>query len=588
MPRLRWYRNIGPCLTLFIALLLPGERAQGQAIQRPADERPELPEFESPEEAEPILPPIIQPLEPEEAPSTGPGVFIEGYRIVGSTVFSSEELESLVEPWTGRVIRSEDLVSVRNAITEHYVRHGYVNSGATLQDQDFEGGIIEIHIVEGSLSEIRITGNKQFRARYLRDRIRRGATTPLHIGKLEERIQILQQDPRIRKLAARLLPGEQRGESVLHIQVEETDRFGVNLNFSNYEPPSISALGGGVDASLQNIVGWGDSIEAEFTITDGLERYRSRYEIPFTRWDTRLLLEANYANSEITEDPFVDLDIESEFQSYQIGLIQPIYTSTQTRFDLGLIADWRRSNTKLGGFDFSFPGSGAEDGEATASVLRFVADWLHRDQNQVIAARVQLSWGIDVLDATTHNKRDRVDSAQLPDGRFVASLIQLQWARRFGSLGIETIVRGDLQLSNDPLLSLEQIAVGGYATVRGYRQNQRVQDQAAITSLEVRIPIWRDPRHTGVIELAPFVDYARVWDQSGRSNGAQNPENPIPLKDLVKRKAKTLSSVGIGLRWTLPRFLSAQIYWGQNINSVETSGDLQDSGVQFLITCRFP
>jgi hemolysin activation/secretion protein len=216
-----------------------------------------------------------------------------------------------------------------------------------------------------------------------------------------------------------------------------------------------------------------------------------------------------------------------------------------------------------------------------------VADWLHRDQNQVLAARVQLSWGIDALDATTHNKRDREGSAQLPDGRFVASLIQLQWARRFGSLGIETIVRGDLQLSNDPLLGLEQIAVGGYATVRGYRQNQRVQDQAAITSLEVRIPIWRDPRHIGVIELAPFVDYARVWDQSGRSSGARSPDDLRPI-NLKKRKAKTLSSAGIGLRWTLPRFLSAQIYWGQNINSVETSGDLQDSGVQFLITCRFP
>jgi hemolysin activation/secretion protein len=185
---------------------------------------------------------------------------------------------------------------------------------------------------------------------------------------------------------------------------------------------------------------------------------------------------------------------------------------------------------------------------------------------------MQLSWGIDALGATTHNKRDRDGSSQQPDSRFVASLIQLQWARRFDSLGVEAIVRGDMQISNDPLLTLEQIAVGGFSSVRGYRQNQRVQDQAAIVSLEVRVPIWRDPRHIGVIELAPFVDYAHVWNHSDR---------------LFKR-AKTLSSVGIGLRWTLPRFLSAQIYWGQNINSVESSGDLQDKGVQFLITCHFP
>jgi hemolysin activation/secretion protein len=563
--RLRSSRSLIGCLFALLALLVPVERAEGQAIQRPADERPELPKFEPPAEEEPILPPIIHPLEPEEAPSAGPGVFVKGYRIVGSTVFSMQELEAVVAPWAGRVIRSEDLVSIRNAITALYVRNGYVTSGATLQDQDFEGGVIEIHVIEGSLGEIRITGNEQFLSKYLIDRIRPGATVPLDIGKLSERIEILQQDPRIEKLAARLVPGEHLGEAILHVNVEEMNRFGVDLRFSNYEPPSIGALAGQIETSLENLVGLGDTLRADFTITDGLERYRGRYEIPFTRWDTRLLLEARYADSEVTESPFDDLDIKSTFESYQVGLIQPVYRSPQTQVNLGVILDWRQSETKLLGEPFSFPGSGAQDGEATAGVLRFVADWLQRDRNQVFAARVQLSWGLDALGATTNG-------GDLPDGRFVSSLLQLQWARRFGSLGVEAVVRGDLQLANDPLLTLEQIAVGGYATVRGYRQNQRVQDQAAITSLEVRVPIWRDPQRLGVIELAPFIDYAHVWNH----------------KDRPDRRSKTLASAGIGLRWRLPRFFNARIYWGQNINSVESSGDLQDSGVQFLITCHFP
>jgi hemolysin activation/secretion protein len=558
-------RNFVWCLSLLFALLISAERAQGQAIQRPADERLELPEFEPPPEEEPILPPIVHPPEPEEAPSSGPGVFVEDYRIVGSTVFSTEELESVVAPWTDRVIRSEDLVSVRNAITGLYVQHGYVNSGATLRDQDFENGIIEIHVIEGSLGEIEFTGNKQFRSGYLRDRIRKGATIPLHVSDLEEQIQILQQDYRIRKLAARLVPGDHPGEAVLRVQVEETNRFGADFRFSNYEPPSIGALAGQVDGSVENLVGWGDTLRGQYTISDGLKRYRGRYELPFTRWDTRLLLEARYAYSEVTESPFDEIDIESTFQSYQVGLFQPVYTSSHTQVELGVIANWRESQTRLLDEDFSFPGSGAHDGETTASVLRFIADWLRRDRNQVIAARVQISWGIDVLGATTN-------SDDLPDGRFVASLLQIQWARRFGSLGIETIIRSDLQLATAPLLGLEQIAVGGYATVRGYRQNQRVQDQAAVTSLEVRVPIWRDPQRLGVIELAPFVDYAYLWNHRNRPN----------------ERAKSLASAGIGLRWTLPRYLSARIYWGQNINSVATSGDLQDKGVQFLITCHFP
>ncbi|MBW1685001.1 MAG: ShlB/FhaC/HecB family hemolysin secretion/activation protein, partial [Deltaproteobacteria bacterium] len=176
-------------LALLAVLLVPAERAGGQAIERPADERLELPEFEAPLEQELILPPLPPTAEPREQLSAGPGVFIQGYRIVGSTVFSQQELEDAVAPWAGRTIRSEDLVAVRNALTQLYIGQGYVNSGAILPDQEFEDGIVELRIIEGSLAEIRIGGNEQFRDRYLRDRIELGVTTPLEVRKLERQIQ---------------------------------------------------------------------------------------------------------------------------------------------------------------------------------------------------------------------------------------------------------------------------------------------------------------------------------------------------------------------------------------------------------------
>ncbi len=481
-------RSILCWLALLAAVLAPAERAFGQAIGRPADERPELPEFEAPVEPEPLLPPVPPPAQPREQLSVGAGIFVRGYRIAGSTVFSQEELERAVAPWAGRAIRSEDLVSVSNAVTQLYVDRGYVTSGAVVPDQEFEDGIVEVRIVEGSLGEIRIHGNEQFRDRYLRNRIAPGATTPLDIEKLGRQLQILQQDPRIQRVAVRLAPGDRLGEAVLYVEVEETSRFRADFRFSNYEPPSIGALAGQVEGRVANLAGLGDTLRGEFTISEGLRRYRGLYEIPFTRWGTRLSLDGRYAKAEVVKSPFDELDIESEFQSYQIGVHQPLYTSPRTRVEVGVIGDWRRTETELLGETFSFPGSGAQDGEATASVLRFVLEWLQRDQNQVIAARSQLSWGIDALGATI-NRGDE------PDGRFVAWLLQLQWARRFGASGIEGIFRTDLQLANDPLLTMEQIAVGGYSTVRGYRQNQRVQDQGVVAAIKVRVPVCRGPEH---------------------------------------------------------------------------------------------
>jgi hemolysin activation/secretion protein len=552
-------------LALLAALLAPAERAFGQAIGRPADERPELPGFEAPVELEPLLPPVPPPAQPREQLSAGAGVFVRSYRIAGSTVFSQEELERAVAPWAGRAIRSEDLVAVTNAVTKLYIDRGYVTSGAVVPDQEFEDGIVEVRIIEGSLGEIRTRGNEQFRHWYLRNRIAPGATTPLSVEKLGRQLQILQQDPLIQQVAVRLAPGDRLGESVLYVEVEEASRFRADFRFSNYEPPSIGDLAGQFEGRVANLAGWGDTLRGEFTISEGLKRYRGLYEIPFTRWGTRLSLDARYAEAEVVESPFDDLDIESEFQSYQIGLHQPLYRSPRTQVEVGVIGDWRRTETELFGTSFSFPGSGAHDGEATASVLRFVFDWLRRDQNQVIAARSQVSWGIDVLDATI-NRGDE------PDGRFVAWLLQLQWARRFGAWGTEAIFRTDLQLANDPLLTMEQIAVGGFSTVRGYRQNQRVQDQGVVASIEVRVPVWRQSERWGVVHLAPFFDYGWTWNHRDRPDS----------------RKKTLASAGIGLIWSLPRFFDARIYWGQNLNSVDTSGNLQDHGVQFLISARFP
>jgi len=199
-------------------------------------------------------------------------------------------------------------------------------------------------------------------------------------------------------------------------------------------------------------------------------------------------------------------------------------------------------------------------------VLRFLFDWVKRDERQVFAARSQVSWGIDALGATVHGSKIE------PDAEFVSWLLQLQWARRFSFLDLETVFRTDLQLANSPLLAMEQIAVGGFSTVRGYRQNQVVVDQAVVTSAEVRIPIWRRPDLGGTISLAPFVDYAHVWDQ----------------EDRLLNRSRNLASVGIGLRWDMPRFVSARVYWGQDLVDAITTGDIQDHGLQFLVTLSWP
>ncbi len=184
----------------------------------------------------------------------------------------------------------------------------------------------------------------------------------------------------------------------------------------------------------------------------------------------------------------------------------------------------------------------------------------------MLAARSRFSVGLDVLGATNN-------ASDVADGQFFSWLGQFQWLRRWPWRDVQTIFRPDVQLTNTALLSLEQVAVGGHYSVRGYRENLLVRDNALMTFFETRLPLLRNHAWADNLELAPFVDLGRAWNTQPPTLGTEN-----------------LVSVGIGLRWALTLSSLVQwrpqleIYWGHPLNEVRTSGgDSQDEGIHLQL-----
>src|SRR5262245_11089410 len=124
---------------------------------------------------QPVLPPPTLP--PEQAPTvaTPVKVIVRSFRFQGNTVFSSNELARLLEPYRFRELSSADLEQARRLLTQRYINAGYVNSGALLEDQEVTNNEITYTIVEGRLSDVLIEGNTWLRTNYLRKRIELGA-----------------------------------------------------------------------------------------------------------------------------------------------------------------------------------------------------------------------------------------------------------------------------------------------------------------------------------------------------------------------------------------------------------------------------
>jgi hemolysin activation/secretion protein len=62
-------------------------------------------------------------------------VFVRHIELIGNTVFSDQELEKITASYEGREITTDELQALRIKLTQYYLEHGYINSGAIIPDQ---------------------------------------------------------------------------------------------------------------------------------------------------------------------------------------------------------------------------------------------------------------------------------------------------------------------------------------------------------------------------------------------------------------------------------------------------------------------
>ncbi|MDJ0568742.1 MAG: ShlB/FhaC/HecB family hemolysin secretion/activation protein, partial [Pleurocapsa sp. MO_192.B19] len=397
---------------------------------------------------------------------------------------------------------------------------------------------------EGELAEIRILpaeDSLKLNSNYIRSRLNLAVSKPLNIYELQEALQLLQLDPLIDSISATLSAGSRPEQSILEVTVSEADSFNLQVFGDNNRSPSVGSFRRGGIITEANLWGWGDRLSFGYTNTDGSDAFDVAYTIPINPYNGTLNFSFNNTDNEVVESPFNILDIESESSSYEVTLRQPILqnidrdTRTFDEVALGVTAFWRNSESSLGNDPFPLSPGAEADGDLGIFALRFAQEWTRQNASSVFTLRSEFSLGLDAFDATTNKQIAGVE--RIPDSRFFAWRGQTQYVHL---LAPETllILRGSLQIANDALLGAEQFSVGGFNTVRGYRQDAILTDNGFLASAELRLPISKGFSESGVLQIIPFFDYGKGWNNFDVAN--PDPNN--------------LASTGVGLLWREENF----------------------------------
>ncbi|HLP88471.1 MAG TPA: ShlB/FhaC/HecB family hemolysin secretion/activation protein [Nostocaceae cyanobacterium] len=507
-----------------------------------------------------LLPPTPTTPAPNQLPPDVPQtIVVERFEVVGSTVFSPQELAEVTEEFTNRPISLAELFQVRSKVTDLYVKNGYLTSGAFIPPQDVESGVVTIQVLEGKLEDIVVTGTGRLNPNYVRSRIAIANRTPVNQQQLLEALRLLQQNPLIENLSAELSTGSRPGTNILEVKVREAKTFDTDIIFDNGRSPSVGSFRRRLSLSEANLLGIGDQLTLGYTNTDGSNGFDASYTLPLNPRNGTLTFSYSQADSDVIEQPFNVLDIQSSANYYDLTYRQPLYQTSQQEFTLGLTASHRDSQASyIEGLRIPFPALGADDGRTKVSAIRFFQEWTSRSSQEVFAVRSQFSQGIDVLNATINE--------DAPDSRFFSWQGQAQWARLLAPDTL-LLVRSNTQLASRTLLPLEQFGIGGVGSVRGYRQDYLLTDNGTLLSTEVYIPIVRAPKMDGLLQVIPFLDFGLGWNNSGR----QNPET------------NTLIGTGLGLRWTQNN-LTARFDWGIPLVSVDSQDKTwQENGLYFYL-----
>jgi hemolysin activation/secretion protein len=488
--------------------------------------------------------------------------------VVGSSVFSPAELARVTAPFTQRQLSFAELLEARSAITQFYVKQGYVTSGAFIPPQTLTGGVVTIQVLEGRLEEIAVRGSRRLQPGYIRDRLALAGATPLNLQRLQQGLQLLLLDPTIETLSAELSAGVRPGTNRLDVEVQEADSFSVDLTLDNARSPSVGSFRRQLQVSEGNLSGWADRAQLAYSNTDGSNTLEVNYAYPFNARNGTLNLSFAQTWSEIIEADFEILDIDSNSQQYEISFRQPIWQTPAQELALDLGFSYQSSKATFEppfSEELPFPSLGADaDGRTRIAAVRFSQEWTQRGRQQVFAARSELSLGLDALDSTIN------EDGEVPDSQFLAWRGQTQWARLLAPEML-LLLRGDFQLADRSLVPVEQFRLGGGDTIRGYRQDVLLTDSGALGSAEIHLPIYQ--KQDVVVQFVPFADVGTGWNREA--------SNPDPDPD-------TLASVGIGALVRAGDRLNARIDWGIPLVEVDSSDRTwQENGIHFSVSYSF-
>lgn len=539
------------CTTLFVFLCLavprpglcagPGVAPDTGTLLQGLDAKPHpLPE-KVPDTLSVVPPPVQQPPAEQKAPATTL-LHVARFHIVGSTAFTEDVLLGVVAPWSAKELTFPEMEQAAQAITQYYRDRGYFLARAYLPVQEIKEGVLTIEVMEGSLGQVTLSGEKEL----LSEAMVRGFVTnalppgaAIRESNLNSAILLVNDLPGIGAQAT-LKPGAVPGTSDLVLEMKKHTPFEASASIDNYGSRYTGNYRPTLSVTENNLAGLGESVSFRgMESGSGLAYGRLAATIPVNQFGTRL--GASYAAMDYKlGNGFSYLGASGNSQVESVYLLHPIIRSRSLNLYLNMEYDHKNLEDR---YDF-------------------FADTTKKEIHSGVLALYAESWDNFLggglmsgsLSVTTGNLDIRSNEALISDqhgprtnGIYGKSSVTLSRQQVCGPFECYAVFNGQKAFNN--LDSTEKFSLGGSSGVRSYPVNEDSCDDGFIATGELRwaVPGMQELHKDAKAQLVAFYDYGRSWAyvSSWENSG-------LPSRDLA--------GAGLGLNIGLPHVKLATSY----------------------------
>jgi hemolysin activation/secretion protein len=505
---------------------------------------------------------------------------IDDFAVPGADLLPEIDLDEAIYPFLGPNKTADDVEKARAALEKAYHDQGYQTVSVSVPQQNAQAKVISLKVTELKVGRLRVKNSRYFDLDKIKDKAAslKEGTVP-NFTDVTKDIVALNQWPD-RRVTPALRAGVSPGTVDVDLNVEDKVPLHASVELNNRQSPNTTPLRINSTVHYDNLWQRGDSFSFSYQVAPqrpkDAEVFSGSYlaRVQDVDW-LNVLFYAVKSSSDVATIGGTNIVGPGQILGSRAVITLPTRENFFHTLSVGLDYKHFEQTVKLGVDGFASP----------VTYYPVVASYGATFQNDKFTT--QLNAGV------TYNLRTlSSDPTDFDNKRYAASASFIHLNSDLSHTqelpeGFQLYGKVQGQVADGPLVSSEQLSVGGLDTVRGYLESEVLGDNGIVGNVELRSPNVgdllqkqiKDETGQGTARFTTFNE----WRFFGFADaGTVTVLNPLP----EQQSKFDVWSYGIGTRFKFLNYLNGTVIFSMPMIS-QTYTQARNPRVNFRIWGEF-